>query len=182
MSPCTSIAETKRRREGAAGPAAEGTEPPPAKKAKKAPSSSKQKPAEDISAPAKDSASEPKQAKTKEKKKKEKSVTKKLAAEDSEAPEQQKPVRRIIEVAVAADPQILAAEVKITPRTGWWGANRFISSGCLEGLNQQPRQTERKEFTEDSQADLYNQTQAAKNSGKQGLGVGKGTTPDLPHF
>jgi hypothetical protein len=56
----------------------------------------------------------------------------------------------------------------------WWGASQFVSSGCLGGLNDQPKQKERKSFTEDTQADLYNRTQAAKTAGKKGLGAGQG--------
>ena len=56
----------------------------------------------------------------------------------------------------------------------WWGASLFVSSGCLEGLDKQAKQSERKSFTEDTQADLYNASQAAKTAGKKGLGVGQG--------
>lgn len=69
-----------------------------------------------------------------------------------------------------------AAPFRATPRTGWWGASKFISSGCLEGLEKVKKVDgdKRESFTEDTQASLYNMTKAGKVSGKQGLGSGEG--------
>ena len=77
---------------------------------------------------------------------------------------------------VAQPSQITSAALRTTPNEAWWGASRFVSSGCLEGLEktQQVHSSERRAFTEDTQANLYNRTQAAKTAGKQGLGIGQG--------
>jgi len=66
------------------------------------------------------------------------------------------------------------AAAPAAPGVPWWGASQFVSSGCLGGLSEQPKQTVRASFTEDTQADLYNRTQAAKTAGKKGLGAGQG--------
>ena len=60
-----------------------------------------------------------------------------------------------------------------TPATGWWGAKKFKSAGCLEGLHQQQTkvQPDRQEFDEDDQTKLYMAAQNLKTSGKRGLGT-----------
>ena len=60
-----------------------------------------------------------------------------------------------------------------TPAAGWWGAKKFKSAGCLEGLEQQKSkaQSERQEFDEDDQTNLYMAAQNLKTSGKKGLGT-----------
>ena len=57
-------------------------------------------------------------------------------------------------------------------RSGWWGAGRFTSAGCLEGLEHTAQHValERKEFTEDTQEALYTALQGAKAANKKGLG------------
>ena len=79
--------------------------------------------------------------------------------------------RVVIEPAVTA----LAPAVPFvpTPTTGWWGAKKFKSAGCLEGLDQQrsQAQSERQEFDEDDQTNLYMAAQNLKTSGKKGLGT-----------
>ena len=56
---------------------------------------------------------------------------------------------------------------------GWWGAKRFTSAGCLEGLEKQKdtASKERQEFNEADQEALYNSTQNAKTEHKKGLGA-----------
>ena len=66
-----------------------------------------------------------------------------------------------------------AADTPSTP-AAWWGASNFVSRGCLEGLERDPQLKRSAAFTEDTQADLYTKTQAAKTAGKTGLGCGKG--------
>ncbi|KAL0054759.1 hypothetical protein WJX82_001967 [Trebouxia sp. C0006] len=60
-----------------------------------------------------------------------------------------------------------------TPSAGWWGAKKFTSAGCLEGVDQQQNkaQSERQQFDEDDQANLYMAAQNLKTSGKKGLGT-----------
>ena len=60
-----------------------------------------------------------------------------------------------------------------TPSVGWWGAKKFKSAGCLEGIDQQQNkaQSERQQFDEDDQANLYIAAQNLKTSGKKGLGT-----------
>lgn len=60
-----------------------------------------------------------------------------------------------------------------TPSAGWWGAKKFKSAGCLEGIDQQQNkaQSERQQFDEDDQANLYMAAQNLKTSGKKGLGT-----------
>ena len=60
-----------------------------------------------------------------------------------------------------------------TPSSGWWGARKFMSAGCLEGMDQgQNRdQAERRQFDEDDQTNLYMAAQNLKTSGKKGLGI-----------
>lgn len=60
-----------------------------------------------------------------------------------------------------------------TPSAGWWGAKKFKSAGCLEGIDQQQHkaQSERQQFDEDDQANLYMAAQNLKTSGKKGLGT-----------
>ena len=51
--------------------------------------------------------------------------------------------------------RVAAASLQLTfqptPTEGWWGAARFISAGCLEGLTQDERQRQRVIFDEDMQ-------------------------------
>ena len=77
---------------------------------------------------------------------------------------------------VAQPSQMTSGALRTTQNEAWWGASRFVSSGCLEGLEktQQVPSSESRAFTEDTQANLYNRTQAAKTAGKQGLGIGQG--------
>jgi len=60
-----------------------------------------------------------------------------------------------------------------TPSAGWWGAKKFTSAGCLEGIDQlqNKAQSERQQFDEDDQANLYMAAQNLKTSGKKGLGT-----------
>lgn len=60
-----------------------------------------------------------------------------------------------------------------TPSSGWWGAKNFTSAGCLEGIDKQQNkaQSERQQFDEDDQANLYMAAQNLKTSGKKGLGT-----------
>lgn len=60
-----------------------------------------------------------------------------------------------------------------TSSAGWWGAKKFTSAGCLEGIDQQQNkaQSERQQFDEDDQANLYMAAQNLKTSGKKGLGT-----------
>ncbi len=60
-----------------------------------------------------------------------------------------------------------------TASTGWWGAKKFKSAGCLEGMDQQQNkaQSERQQFDEDDQTNLYMAAQNLKTSGKKGLGT-----------
>ena len=60
-----------------------------------------------------------------------------------------------------------------TPSAGWWGAKKFTSAGCLEGVDQQQNkaQSERQQFDEDDQTNLYMAAQNLKTSGKKGLGT-----------
>ena len=62
----------------------------------------------------------------------------------------------------------------------WWGASKFVAAGCLGGLNDQDPVKARKSFTEDTQAELYMQTQATKTAGKKGLGSGQGQSAYQP--
>ena len=56
----------------------------------------------------------------------------------------------------------------------WWGASKFITGGCLGGLNDQKSSKARKSFTESTQEELYMTTHAAKSANKKGLGAGQG--------
>ena len=60
-----------------------------------------------------------------------------------------------------------------TPSMGWWGEKKFMSAGCLEGIDQQKSkaQSERQQFDEDDQTNLYMAAQNLKTSGKKGLGT-----------
>ena len=60
-----------------------------------------------------------------------------------------------------------------TATSGWWGAKRFTSAGCLEGLEHTAQHVarERTEFTEGTQEGLYTAAQAAKTANKKGLGA-----------
>lgn len=61
-----------------------------------------------------------------------------------------------------------------TPRHGWWGCNLFISAGSLAGAALElPVENKKSGFSEDQQAQIYNDAQKGKTSGKTGLGKGK---------
>lgn len=61
-----------------------------------------------------------------------------------------------------------------TPRHGWWGCNLFISAGSLAGAALElPVEKKKSGFSEDQQAQIYNDAQKGKTSGKTGLGKGK---------
>lgn len=64
-----------------------------------------------------------------------------------------------------------------TPKTGWWGARRFISAGAMGSAKPPPKLAEDPAhgFTEDTQEGLYMALHNAKTSGKTGLGKGKGS-------
>ncbi|KAL4858564.1 G patch domain-containing protein 4 [Chlorella vulgaris] len=64
-----------------------------------------------------------------------------------------------------------------TPATGWWGAKRFASAGCLEGLDKAAAEAQRRRMTfdEDDQARIFTTAHATKTQGKVGLGQGTGT-------
>lgn len=83
-----------------------------------------------------------------------------------------KKARIVIEPAYQSLPGTHAA-FKATPAAGWWGAKRFMSAGCLEGLSEQKDTAakERQEFNEADQEALYNTTQNAKTEHKKGLGA-----------
>lgn len=63
-----------------------------------------------------------------------------------------------------------------TPVVGWWGASRFVSSGCLAGMERTAEHTakERKAFSESTQEELYMAVHGAKTTGKKGVGKGIG--------
>ena len=60
-----------------------------------------------------------------------------------------------------------------TPASGWWGAKKFKSAGVMEGMDQPQikAQSERQQFDEDDQTNLYMAAQNLKTSGKKGLGT-----------
>ena len=60
-----------------------------------------------------------------------------------------------------------------TPALGWWGAKKFKSAGVMEGMDQPQNkaQSERQQFDEDDQTNLYMAAQNLKTSGKKGLGT-----------
>ena len=60
-----------------------------------------------------------------------------------------------------------------TPASGWWGAKKFTSAGVMEGMDQPQNksQSERQQFDEDDQTNLYMAAQNLKTSGKKGLGT-----------
>ena len=60
-----------------------------------------------------------------------------------------------------------------TPASGWWGAKKFKSAGVLEGMEQPQSKlhSERQQFDEDDQTNLYMAAQTLKTSGKKGLGT-----------
>lgn len=63
-----------------------------------------------------------------------------------------------------------------TPAAGWWGAARFVSSGCLAGLERTAEHAarERQAFSEATQEQLYMAVHGAKSTGKKGVGKGAG--------
>ena len=84
------------------------------------------------------------------------------------------PVRKkriVIEPAFAAT--VPAVPFVPTPASGWWGAKKFKSAGVMEGMDQPQNkaQSERQQFDEDDQTNLYMAAQNLKTSGKKGLGT-----------
>ncbi len=81
--------------------------------------------------------------------------------------------RQVHVVRSAQDDSSNIAPFSSTPASGWWGASRFRSAGCLEGLEHTAEHVkkERQTFTEQTQEDLYTATQAAKVTAKKGLGT-----------
>jgi hypothetical protein len=65
-----------------------------------------------------------------------------------------------------------SARVRSTPRTGWWGAGRFVPAGCLEGIEQTAKHApkQRQTFDEKTQEDLYMAAHEGKVANNQGLG------------
>lgn len=61
-------------------------------------------------------------------------------------------------------------------RPGWWGEATFSSAGCLDGIQTEQSNLRDQGFTEDTQANIYNEAQTKKTAGKQGLGIGSGGT------
>jgi hypothetical protein len=106
-------------------------------------------------------------------------------AEACSRKEPEQAARRIVhEVAVAA-----AAQPRFTrtAKSGWWGAGKFASAGCLEGLEHTAQHVaaQRQEFTEGTQEQLYMSAQATKTGNKKGLGASAALralliTPSLP--
>lgn len=58
---------------------------------------------------------------------------------------------------------------KKSTTTEWWGANIFVSAGCLNGLSEEDRR-KRQKFDEEEQSRIYNQAHLGKAQGKTGLG------------
>ncbi|BDA41447.1 probable G patch domain-containing protein 4 at N-terminal half [Coccomyxa sp. Obi] len=81
--------------------------------------------------------------------------------------------RQVHVVRLAKDDASASAPFRSTAASGWWGASRFRSAGCLEGLEHTAEHVkkERQSFTEQTQEDLYTATQAAKATAKKGLGI-----------
>ena len=79
--------------------------------------------------------------------------------------------RIIVEPAFTAT--VPAVPFVLTPASGWWGAKKFKSAGVMEGIDQPPNkaQSERQQFDEDDQTNLYMAAQNVKTSGKKGLGT-----------
>jgi hypothetical protein len=105
------------------------------------------------------------------------------AASDDVAPSQ----RQVHVVRIPQDDSLGSAPFRSTPASGWWGAARFRSAGCLEGLEHTAEHVkkERQSFTEQTQEDLYTATQAAKTSAKKGLGTAsmpREKPPFKPHI
>ena len=84
--------------------------------------------------------------------------------------------------AADADPLTGRDSVAQNPAAGaWWGAGRFVSAGCLEGLGREPAAVrERRAFDEDDQAGLYMAAHAAKTANKKGLGTRAVLSAPLP--
>ncbi|CAL8461832.1 g1363 [Coccomyxa elongata] len=119
-----------------------------------------------------------KAAKKKEKQQKnraaEQGTTSNTAACDAAAAGDNAPSRRQVHVVrLAKDDALASAPFRSTAASGWWGASRFRSAGCLEGLEHTAEhiKKERQSFTEQTQEDLYTATQAAKATAKKGLGI-----------
>lgn len=78
--------------------------------------------------------------------------------------------RIVVEPAITAT--VPAVPFVQTPASGWWGAKKFKSAGVMEGMDQPQNkaQSERQQFDEDDQTNLYMAAQNLKTSGKKGLG------------
>lgn len=78
---------------------------------------------------------------------------------------------------IIVEPAFTATGVAVpfvqTPASGWWGAKKFTSAGVMEGIDQPQNkaQSERQQFDEDYQTNLYMAAQNLKTSGKKGLGT-----------
>ena len=94
-------------------------------------------------------------------------------------PQQVAERREVFEVLV----QPTAGQEAFTPtaRSGWWGARRFRSAGCLEGLEHTAEHVARRRqtFTEGTQEGLYTAAQAAKTANKKGLGSASALSAQL---
>ena len=92
-----------------------------------------------------------------------------VAVADDNAPSR----RQVHVVRLAKDDTLASTPFRSTAAPGWWGARRFKSAGCLEGLEHTAEHVkkERQSFTEQTQEDLYTATQAAKATAKKGLGT-----------
>lgn len=104
----------------------------------------------------------------------EQGTTSNTAASNAAAAGDNAPSRRQVHVVrLAKDDASASAPFRSTAASGWWGASRFRSAGCLEGLEHTAEHVkkERQSFTEQTQEDLYTATQAAKATAKKGLGI-----------
>ena len=88
-------------------------------------------------------------------------------------PDVQPAGKKLIVVEPAFTATIPAVPFVQTPASGWWGAKKFISAGVMEGMDQpqSKSQSERQQFDEDDQTNLYMAAQNLKTSGKKGLGT-----------
>ena len=99
------------------------------------------------------------------------------AASASEAAAAAEDTPVVIKKRIVVEPAFTATAPAVpfiqTPSSGWWGAKKFTSAGCLEGIDKQQNkaQSERQQFDEDDQANLYMAAQNLKTSGKKGLGT-----------
>lgn len=80
------------------------------------------------------------------------------------------PAARQVHVVPAA--AATAVPFQATPRAGWWGSGRFVSAGCLEGIEHtlQHVAKERQAFDESTQEGLYMAAHEGRTANKKGLG------------